>query len=93
MLAGGAILSSLPGCSSGSRSRSDDDVVSEMTSPSRQPPLEPAVLHELVRHAIMAASSRNTQPWKFALADQSITVLPDLSRRTPIVDPDDLRQP
>src|SRR5262245_16787940 len=37
----------------------------------------------------MAASSHNTQPWKFALREQYISVLPDLSRRTPAVDPDD----
>jgi hypothetical protein len=45
--------------------------------------------YELVRYAVMAASSHNTHPWKFALADRSITVLPDWSRRTPVVDPDD----
>jgi hypothetical protein len=44
---------------------------------------------ELVRCAVMAASSHNTQPWTFALAERSITVLPDWSRRTPVVDPDD----
>jgi hypothetical protein len=43
---------------------------------------------ELVRHAVMAASSHNTQPWKFALTDTGITVVPDWSRRTPVVDPD-----
>lgn len=48
-----------------------------------------AVLRDVVRHAIMAASSHNTQPWKFALAGRSIAILPDLSRRTPAVDPDD----
>ena len=46
-------------------------------------------LRDLVRHAILAASSHNTQPWKFALAERSITILPDFTRRTPIVDPDD----
>jgi len=44
---------------------------------------------DLVRQATLAASSHNTQPWKFRLAEQSITILPDFSRRTPIVDPDD----
>ena len=44
---------------------------------------------ELVRQATLAASSHNTQPWKFRIAERSIRILPDLTRRTPIVDPDD----
>lgn len=44
---------------------------------------------DLVRHAILAASSHNTQPWLFRLEPQAITILPDLSRRCPAVDPDD----
>lgn len=44
---------------------------------------------ELVRHAVLAASSHNTQPWKFRIESDSITILPDYSRRCPAVDPDD----
>ena len=44
---------------------------------------------ELVRHATLAASSHNTQPWKFKLERGRIAILPDLSRRCPAVDPDD----
>jgi hypothetical protein len=50
---------------------------------------EAARLRDLVRQATLAASSHNTQPWKFMLAERSITILPDLTRRTPVVDPDD----
>lgn len=39
--------------------------------------------------AALAASSHNTQCWKFAIADQSIAILPDWTRRCPAVDPDD----
>jgi len=46
-------------------------------------------LHELVRLATLAPSSHNTQCWRFALADRSISILPDWSRRCPRVDPDD----
>jgi hypothetical protein len=49
----------------------------------------PALLHELVRYATLAPSSHNTQCWKFRLEDRSISILPDLSRRCPAVDPDD----
>ena len=49
---------------------------------------DPAVL-ELVRYATLAASGHNTQPWRFRIGDERVEVLPDLSRRTPVVDPDD----
>ena len=48
-----------------------------------------ALLHELVRYATLAPSSHNTQCWKFRLEDKAISILPDLSRRCPAVDPDD----
>lgn len=48
-----------------------------------------AVQRELVRYATLAPSSHNTQCWKFGLEPQAITILPDLARRCPAVDPDD----
>jgi hypothetical protein len=50
-----------------------------------------ALARELVRCATLAPSSHNTQCWKFAPAadGRSITLLPDLARRCPAVDPDD----
>jgi hypothetical protein len=44
---------------------------------------------ELVRYATLAASSHNTQPWKFRLESGRISILPDFTRRCPAVDPDD----
>jgi len=44
---------------------------------------------ELVRFATLAPSSHNTQCWKFAVEGKGVTILPDLSRRCPAVDPDD----
>lgn len=46
-------------------------------------------LRDLVRFASLAANSHNTQPWKFRLAEDTVDILPDFSRRTPAVDPDD----
>jgi nitroreductase len=43
----------------------------------------------LVRYATLAASSHNTQPWKFKVEPGRILILPDLTRRCPEVDPDD----
>lgn len=45
---------------------------------------------ELVRLATLAPSSHNTQCWRFAIeSPQRISILPDLARRCPAVDPDD----
>lgn len=44
---------------------------------------------ELVRYATLAASSHNTQCWKFAIANRQISILPDWTRRCPAVDPND----
>lgn len=46
-------------------------------------------LRELVYYATLAPSSHNTQCWKFRLEERAISILPDLSRRCPVVDPDD----
>jgi nitroreductase len=48
-----------------------------------------ALLRELVRCATLAANSHNTQPWKFELSPGAISIRPDLSRCTPVVDPDE----
>lgn len=45
-------------------------------------------LRECVRMAVLAASSHNTQPWRFRVG-QGLQILPDRSRRCPTVDPDD----
>lgn len=47
------------------------------------------LMRELVRYATLAPSSHNTQCWVFRLQDQAIVIAPDLSRRCPVVDPDD----
>ncbi len=46
-------------------------------------------LRELIRMATLAANGHNTQPWKFNLDEGRIKILPDLARRTEVVDPDD----
>ena len=44
---------------------------------------------DLLRYATLAPSGHNTQPWRFRLGTGRIEILPDFSRRTPVVDPDD----
>ena len=46
-------------------------------------------LLEIIRYATLAASSHNTQPWRFVIARDRIRILPDFSRRCRAVDPDD----
>lgn len=43
----------------------------------------------LVRCATLAPNGHNTQPWRFATLPSGARILPDLTRRTPVVDPDD----
>lgn len=44
---------------------------------------------DILRFAALAANGHNTQPWRFRVDDGRIEILPDLARRTPVVDPDD----
>lgn len=62
---------------------------SELERPHGSARPTPDQLRELVRHATLAPSSHNTQCWRFAVAKRSISILPDWSRRCPMVDPDD----
>ena len=50
-------------------------------------PANPAP-QDLIRFATLAANSHNTQAWTFEVAPDRIDILPDLTRATPAVDPD-----
>ena len=66
-----------------------DRAASEQRRPGKEGTEGALDTRELVRLGTLAASSHNTQPWKFRMREQSITVLPDFARRCPVVDPDD----
>ena len=53
------------------------------------PQPSPHLLLALVEAATLAPSSHNAQPWRFRLRDQRLHVYADLSRRLPVVDPND----
>src|SRR5260370_12004875 len=59
--------------------------VATMRATLRQAP----TMRDIIAYATLAASGHNTQPWRFRLSEGLIEILPDLSRRTPVVDPDD----
>ena len=73
----------LTGCAGGRGRYQDINLRSRKTLAS-----DPSSL-ELVRYATLAANGHNTQPWLFSLNDNTIRILPDISRRTLVVDPDD----
>lgn len=60
-----------------------------LRSPLRASAEPAAVLRELVRCATLAPNGHNAQPWMFDLSPRQISIRPDFSRRTPVVDPDD----
>jgi nitroreductase len=60
-----------------------------LRSPLHESAEHEVLLQELVRCATLAANGHNTQPWKFGLTPDTISIRPDLSRRTPVVDPDE----
>jgi len=43
----------------------------------------------LISFAICAPSGHNSQPWKFQIADNSIVIMPDFTKRLPVVDSSD----
>jgi len=51
-------------------------------------PLSPDIA-DVIRYATLAANSHNTQPWRFRVMRDAVEIMPDPSRRTPAVDPDD----
>ena len=90
LLAASAFASS--GCSAEPASDIYEAVAERTWLPGAVTNLSGATLgRELVRCATLAPSSHNTQCWKFALDanGRSISILPDLARRCPAVDPDD----
>jgi len=52
-------------------------------------PLALPDMADLIRYATLAANSHNTQAWRFRLAKDAVDIVPDVARRTPVVDPDD----
>jgi nitroreductase len=73
-------------CAAGS---SYETTLRALRSPLDESTADVALLKERVRCATLAPNGHNTQPWKFGLSPNAISIRPDLSRRTPVVDPDD----
>ncbi len=65
------------------------DTMAAAAADLRSPLPASATTRDLVRFATLAANGHNTQPWLFRADERGIDILPDFSRRTPVVDPDD----
>jgi hypothetical protein len=87
------LCAGLPGVAITSAACAADDgygtKVRGLRSPLHESVEHTPLLQELVRCATLAANGHNTQPWKFELSPDTILIRPDLSRRTPVVDPDE----
>jgi hypothetical protein len=66
-----------------------DQQASDIRRPAEQSTTLPAHMREIVRYATLAASGHNTQPWRFAISEKAIDILPDVARHLPAVDPSD----
>lgn len=84
-LSASAVVAPLPACSGNEDMERYQDAAARLRAALSDDPAMP----ELVRYATLAANGHNTQPWRFALNDSRVHILPDLSRHTPVVDPDD----
>lgn len=89
ILAGGAAVLALGGAGVMLSTRLASERYTAFAAHLREPLNQSTVSRDLIRYATLAASGHNTQPWLFRENAQAIAVLPDFSRRTPVVDPDD----
>lgn len=82
--------SMLPACSAALGDGRYAELAAQVRRPNTWPGIGGLALsRELVRLATLAPSSHNTQCWRFTAVDKGITLMPDLARRCPAVDPDD----
>ena len=88
---GAALLATpLIGCTAAGSGGGYEAAVKKIWQPVAQPVSgNLAVQRELVRCATLAPSGHNTQCWKFHIERDVISILPNVLRRTPVVDPDD----
>lgn len=85
---GGAALALVGGGVTATRLTMGSDADYERAMAAIRAPLGDEVI-DLIRFATLAANGHNTQPWRFQVCDKRIRITPDVSRRTPVVDPDD----
>ena len=81
-----AVAASMPlaGCA-----RHDMDDYEDAATKLRAQLAENPDMQQMIRYATLAPNGHNSQPWRFSINGGFASILPDLSRRTAVVDPDD----
>ena len=68
----------------GSMEEYEASVAATRTALSKRPDLR-----DFIRMATLAPNGHNTQPWRFRIGENRVDIVPDFTRRTAVVDPDD----
>jgi hypothetical protein len=90
VLGGGAAALGLAAAGwAGWRQIGSTDDVADLAASQRLAMPQTPLARDLIRYATLAANGHNTQAWRFRETAEGIDILPDLARRTPVVDPDD----
>jgi hypothetical protein len=90
VIGGGALILAGAGAAyAGMRQMGSMDAYDASVAQTRARLAEAPEMRDLIRYATLAANSHNTQPWVFKVAERSIEIRPDFTRRIPVVDPDD----
>lgn len=89
ILIGAGVALAASGVVAARRMRRDRAAYAAAARDARAPLAAGSEAREIVRFATLAPNGHNTQPWRFRAAADRIEILPDATRRTPVVDPDD----
>jgi hypothetical protein len=86
---GGGLALVAAGSFAGVRAMGSADDYDAAMAQLRRLPAPPPTTRDLLRYATLAPNGHNAQPWRFGVAHDHIDIMPDFTRRTPVVDPDD----
>jgi nitroreductase len=90
LIGGGAIALTTAGAAYASvRRMGSMDEYNASVATARAPLPNTPEVKDFIRYAALAANSHNTQPWRFKITQGAIAIRPDMTRRIPVVDPDD----
>lgn len=89
LIGGGCALAGVGATYAGVRQMGSMEDYSAAVAASRAMLSKHPEMRDLIRYATLAPNGHNTQPWRFRVGENRIEILPDFTRRTPVVDPDD----
>ncbi len=89
LIGGGAALLGLGGAAWSVQRQMGSMAEYEAAAAARRVAAVPPEVRDLIRMATLAPNGHNTQAWRFRATPGQIAILPDFTRRTPVVDSDD----